>query len=266
MEIAVFISKVENLKYVNQNYSRLYFGNEFCENLIVSCKDLKQVLDFVERKNLDFTFVTPFVSNKGIEKLKQLLELIADRKPDSEVVINDWGILHLVNTDFNFSKLILGRLLNKLKRDPRIMVCIKKIPPSILDYLQKSNITTSIFQKLLQSNRIGRIEFDNILQGINLNTHHFNIKLEGSLYYPYVYVTTTRLCPTNACDQIDKPIPIISSCNRECQNYEFHFKHNSMPKILILKGNTYFYKNEDIEDNLKNALISRIVYQPEIPI
>jgi len=34
MEQAIFISKIENLKYVNSKYTRLYFGNEFCQRLI----------------------------------------------------------------------------------------------------------------------------------------------------------------------------------------------------------------------------------------
>ena len=72
MEQAVFISKIPHLKYVNEKYSRLYFGNEFCEKLIPSVTDLKNTLGFVMNKRLDFSFVTPYATNIGLNKLKIL--------------------------------------------------------------------------------------------------------------------------------------------------------------------------------------------------
>lgn len=43
-------------------------------------------------------------------------------------------------------------------------------------------------------------------------------------------------------------------------------QHKQMPADLLLKGNTQFFKNEQLPDNLKDLSIDRIVYEPEIPI
>ncbi len=67
MEYAVFISKVENLKYCDHNFSRLYFGNEFCQHLLPSVLEMEEALNFIGA--LDFTFVTPYVTDEGLMRL-----------------------------------------------------------------------------------------------------------------------------------------------------------------------------------------------------
>ena len=258
MENALFISKIENLKHFKKDYNRLYFGNEFCENLIPTKDELLKVLSFVSEKKLDFTFVTPYVTNKGLKKLQPLIKLIPK---EAEVVINDWGLLKLVKS--KKLKPVLGRLLVKMKKGPRILNILETAPEETLKPLRKSNVEVPIFQKFLKENNIKRVEIDNLLQGIDLNL----FTIQGSLYTPFVYLTTTRRCLINSSDLISKKDIIgIYPCHRECQNYTAELKHELMPKTIILKGNTQFMKNEKIPNNLKKNGINRIVYQPEIPM
>ncbi len=81
MEQAVFISRTENLKYCDENFSRLYFGNEFCERLIPTVQQLTKVLSVVRQKGLAFTLVTPYVTNAGIKRLEKLLTVLAGKLP-----------------------------------------------------------------------------------------------------------------------------------------------------------------------------------------
>ena len=47
-------------------------------------------------------------------------------------------------------------------------------------------------QQFLLANAIERVEFDNLLQGLNLNGITSDLHL--SLYLPFAYITTTRFC------------------------------------------------------------------------
>ena len=91
MEQAVFISRVEQLKYCDDNFTRLYFGIEFCERLLPTMQQLKTVISVVKESNEGFTFVTPYVTNKGLKQLEALIPAVAREVPQVEIVFNDWG-------------------------------------------------------------------------------------------------------------------------------------------------------------------------------
>ena len=263
MEQAIFISKVENLKYVSPHFSRLYFGNEFCEQLVPSRADLHQVLDFVSENSLDFTFVSPYVTNKGLSRLENLFQEIAQNKPDSEVVFNDYGVLRVLNNRYNQLTPVMGRLLNRMKRGPRLMVVIDKLPPTTVEYFRSSNLTVPVLSEFLNAHRVRRVELDNVLQGIDFHLDN----LEASLYLPFAYVTTTRLCLVNSCDIPEREELIgIFPCKQECQRYTFYLRSDIMPLMLIRKGNTIFFENEVLPDDIEEKGITRIVTEPEIPM
>lgn len=289
MEKAVFITKVSQLRYIEDKYGRLYYGHEFCEKLIPSLQDLSEILGYIWQRRLDFSFVTPYVTDIGLGKLKVLFEFLKAKKVNCEVIINDWGVLNLVNRKYPDFQPVLGRLLTKQKRGPqlikllkrqvkprlmvnpenpsqRIIVFPKKFPLG-LDYYYKGSNTASvpIIHNFLISQRIKRIELDNLTQGMLLKLS--KSKILASVYTPYVYITTTFFCPTAGCDQKKKSLLKIRPCKRQCQRYLFKLRHKTIPKVIYLKGNTQFYKNTKLTaGELKNLGIDRIVYQPEIPV
>jgi len=261
MEQAIFISKTENLKYVNSKYTRLYFGNEFCQHLIPSLEDFSVIMDFVLRHNMQFSLVTPYVTNKGIEILRPLLEYATRSISSAEIVINDWGLFRVVRDEFNGLNLVLGRLLTKQKRGPRILNLKEIVPKTMIQHFKESNIDVPTLSDFLINNGINRVELDNLLQGIARQAP----SLKASLYFPFSYVTTTRFCLTATSERKVRPLRSISDCNKECQRYTFRLRHKNMPVDLFLKGNTQFFKNERLPDNLDDLNVDRIVYEPEIP-
>ncbi len=263
MEQAIFISKVENLKYYSPRFSRLYFGNEFCERLIPSINDLQQVLDFVGENSLDFTLVSPYVTDKGLSRLKVLLKEIARRNLTCEVIFNDYGVLRVLNNRYSKLEPVMGRLLNRMKRGPRLMTVIDKLPQSTVEYFQSSNLTVPILGKFLNKYGVRRVELDNVLQGFNFSLNN----LSASLYVPFAYVATTRFCLANSCDIPEREEIIgIFPCQKECQHYTFYLTNEIMPVILIRKGNTIFFENGLLPDGMEEKGVTRIVTQPEIPI
>lgn len=263
MEQAIFISKLENLRYVNSKYRRLYFGNEFCQHLIPSLEDLKFVMNFVSKQQMDFTLVTPYVTNKGIEILWPILEYVIGNFSETEIVINDWGFLEIARNEFHCSNFVLGRLLSKQKRGPRILNLMGKVPDSMIQHFRESNVDNPALSNFLINKGIKRVELDNLLQGISRTAP----LLKGSLYIPFAYITTTRFCLTSSCeDRVNRPLRSIIPCNKACQKYTFKLEHRNMPVEIFLKGNTQFFKNKHLPDNLEQLNVDRLVYQPEIPL
>ena len=264
MEQAIFVSRVESLKYYTPHFSRLYFGNEFCEQLIPSITEVRQALDFVREKGLDFTLVSPYVTEKGLERVEGLFQEVARRQPGSEVVFNDYGVLRVLNSRYGELEPVMGRLLHKMKRGPRLMTVISKLPPSTVEYFRSSNLTVPILGEFLNQNGVKRVELDNLLQGFDFS---LDDNLMGSLYYPYAYVATTRFCLSGSCDIPEKEEIIgIFPCKQECQRYTFYLRSEVMPVILIRKGNTIFFENEVLPEGLEARGINRIVTEPEIPM
>ena len=265
MEQSLYIPKISHLKYWNQEFSRLYFGMEFCERLMPSPSQLKKALNFAEENDLDFTLVTPYVTNSGLKKVEKLILTLSELKPESEIVFNDWGVFHLIKEQNYPLQPILGRLLNKMKRGPRIVNIQDRIPPTSREYFITPSLSIPEIQNFLLKNNIRRVEFDNLLQGLNLEGITTNLHL--SLYLPFAYISTTRFCLMPAITN-DQEMKIgISACKKECQKYAFQLSNPVMTTPLVRKGNTIFFGNEQIPHELiKEKKIDRIVIEPEVPL
>ena len=289
MEKTLFITKPSQLKYMSSRYARLYYGQEFCERLIPSARDLIKVLSFVKKRRVSFSLVTPYLTDSGLKKLIPLLVLLKNRKIYCEIVINDWGVLNLINRQYPNLSPVLGRLLTKQKRGPQLMrllrrktklhflknpqnpkikylVFQKKLPLDLDPYYKGSNSSSvPIIHNFLVRQRIQRIELDNVGQGLFLELP--KDRVSASLYLPYVCIATTFFCLTAGCDQKEGLLLKRKSCKRQCQRYTFKLRHKTMPKVIYLKGNTQFYKNTQFQFRQWQEMgIDRIVYEPVIPI
>ncbi|OGL39236.1 MAG: hypothetical protein A2043_10675, partial [Candidatus Schekmanbacteria bacterium GWA2_38_9] len=220
------------------------------------------------KRNADFTLVTPFVTNKGIKRLIPLLKRVSELELGEkkiEVVFNDWGVLRLLRREYKELVPVMGRMLNKMKRGPRLMAVINHLPKDTVEYYQSVNLDVPEFVGFLKENRIERVEFDNVLQDINFNFLSNGITV--SLYLPFAYVSTTRFCLANSCDIPEKLEQVgIYPCRKECQRYTFLLQNPAMPVPLVRKGNTIFFKNEFPPKGFNEANISRVVIEPEIPM
>ncbi|RJQ40968.1 MAG: hypothetical protein C4555_00595 [Dehalococcoidia bacterium] len=263
MEQALFIAKADNLKYFGPEYSRLYFGQEFCERLLPDVSQLEQALDFAGEYGLGFTLVTPYVTEAGLEKVGSLLDALTETRPDSEVVFNDYGVLRMLRGRFPEFEPVMGRLLNRNKRGPRLMTVIEKLPETTVEYFRDTNLNVPALNEFYTGQGVKRVELDNLLQGIGFKLERW----QGSLYLPYAYVSTTRFCLANGCDDPAKEMRIgIFPCQKECQKYTFYLRHPVMPVGLERKGNTIFFRNDRVQDDIEARGINRLVVEPEIPI
>lgn len=262
MEQAIYISKIAKIKLWNAKYTRIYFGNEFCERLIPDTNELKEVLNFVLDRELDFSLVTCYVTDKGLNKFEELFEILSTINSTFEVIINDWGLLK-VSRKYLFRP-VLGRLLTKQKRDPRILNIIDKLPKITKEHF-KDGCFNNEFIEFLKGQKIERIELDNLLQGIWLNRME-SMVLSFSLYLPFGYISTSRFCFSNLYNRKGDKIVGIFSCNKECQQNRSYILNNPrIPRSLLIKGNTIFFENKNVQILNNKTRINRIVYEPELP-
>lgn len=264
MEQALYISHTEGLRYLTADFTRLYFGVEFCERLLPTRAGLAAAIETVRERDLDFTFMTPFVTNQGLDLLERLLPVLAGSLPEAEVVVNDWGVLQLLRSEYPDCKPVLGRLLNKSKRGPRIMNILDRVPAETKNYFQGSNLDAPAAVRFLRKQGIERVEFDNLLQGLALEGS--DPELHKSLYLPFAVISATRFCLTANCDDPLKTDAIgIFPCSKQCLDYSFNLYNPVMNLPLIRRGNAVFFVNEQIPEIISRQQVDRIVVQPEIP-
>jgi hypothetical protein len=196
--------------------------------------------------------------------------------PESEVVVNDWGTLRLVNDEFTSFTPLLGRLLSKLLRDPRVTPRCDEagVSPEALGSLRKCSLNISAYRSLLTNYGVGRIELDNVHQGIDMDFGAMGLR--PSIYIPYGYVTTGRIClPGNAHLPRNRKFGTEAGpCPLPCLRVEIDLADRNAEEdggvhAYTQRGNTIFYRQGEqlVSQGLTWAEQqgARIVYQPEIP-
>jgi len=258
MESALFITRTSLLYEWNPIYRRLYYGQEFCERLIPAENELITVAEFVSRHKVEFSFVTPYVTEKGYNRLMELVPVLDSLFPGCEVVVNDWGVFSFF-LEHGGHPIVLGRLLTKQKRGPRILLLKDKIPEPALEHFRRAACDSPFYTKFLKDHGVRRVDLDNLLFGIKREKRD----LPGSLYHPYGYISATRMCLFASWGK--RHPRAIAACNKECKGKQILLTHPSMPVPLILKNNAIFYYKKDLPENLEAMNINRLVYQPEVP-
>jgi len=253
--------------------TRVYFGQEFCEKALPTRKELTQALEVCQKKGMHFTLVTPYVTEEGLVKVKELLGQLAEQKPSAEVVVNDWGVLQLIAENYPALTPVLGRLLNKVLRDPRMITHLKKLTGKTLERYRKSSVTGAPMEAILDKYGVRRVELDLPPQGLDEQGKR---KCELSLYLPFGVITTGRICLMRSwgLDEKQKFMPFLGGCDRKCRFYWLEMTdisrqvRKSKNWSILQKGNTVFYcvQKDFLKQGLESAIkagVSRVVIQKE---
>lgn len=274
MERAVFVNNLNNLGKLKR-FDRIYYGSEFCQNLIPVTRDLDKIFSITNK----VTLLTPYVTGYGLEKLEPLFNYLDKQEGSCEVVFNDWGVFKLIKDKYNNINPVLGRLLTKQKRDPwlreilfskqkfskvffdnltntKVITKSKRIPKALSEYFKDTPVNAPILQGFLLKNKIRRIEIDNLAWEMKINV---NKNLGVTMHWPYGYLSTTRLCGLINLT--------YSKCSKKCQKYFFSFKKQAGKVPIYIRGNTVFYKTRLPENQyLERMGINRLVYYNQVPI
>jgi hypothetical protein len=246
--------------------SRFYFGTEFCENLLPTAA----AVEAVAHASLPVTFLTPYVSDRGLAQLRPLLGLL---RAGTEVVFADWGVLNVLRWEFPALVPVQGRLLNKSLRDPRVtnLYSIHGAENASLDAMRRSNLDNASYANLLERFGVTRVEMDHLPQG-----NHFELggsAMRAHVYAPFGFISTSRVCMAaglhyRGAEKFQPGAP----CRHECQTHLLEYTYTNSPfenldQQFWLKGNTYFYTHTgEMLDRLLEAPVDRLVFQPRVPM
>lgn len=255
----------------------IYFGQETCENLIPSPRHIKEALAFCKENEYQFTFVTPYVGPKGMERLRKHFEYLDQEAPDAEVVVNDYGVLHLLDTEFKNLTPVMGRLLNKMKRDPRFSMSefdianieiknLKKVEDNQKEGMKASSYELPVYQEFLKVKGVERVGIDTLsipLDGKTIKKWGFPV----DLYWPWTYITSSRSCAIAAHTQPGKEThPTSEPCKMQCRKFEFTFRSDKRMLPSVFRGNATWMNTRSLYEDYFKQGFDRLVFEPYIPV
>ena len=226
---------------------RAYLGNEFCQYLIPARESFSKVCRELWERGLAITFLTPPVTDAGLDKLRPLFAWLASQSNGTEVVFNDWGTLQVLHEEFDVLQPVRGRLLNKTMRDPRVtpLYNAPDAPEGIRASMQPGELEMPSLQRLLRHYGVETVELDILLQDSTSDLRR--LPFQVAFYFPYGFVTTGRQCMTGALhlEESERFRP-MQRCQRECRLYltEHRFVGTTLPTdgtVFYQRGNTFFY-------------------------
>lgn len=266
MENAIYIYNFKDLRKIDSpkyKFTRIYFGEEFCENRFPDKQKLMSIVEYASKNKLDFTFVTPYVTDLGLKHIEELINIISKSLTSFEVVFNDFGVMKLLHDKYPEIKLVCGRIINKMKRDPRIN-CALACNNGNLDgekYFSSTSFLGKYIKELFVRYNVSRIEFDNVYHNFNFC---LNDGIHGSLYYPYVFLTTTRLCRLKKDNLFStkNKLVVANRCEHICNKAIIALDNENINKKIYVYGNTQFLYNKEVKDSIfKNKGMDRLIYQ-----
>jgi len=252
MERIILLDEIKNYEEI-KDFDHVYLGNEFCQNLIPPLSKFK--LQIKKLKDKDFSFVSPFVTDKGMGKLEKIFKYLNVTYNKPEVIVNDLGVLYFLHKNYPKIKKVFGRLLypNVFLKPKDEIIKIKS--KSIIDLFMKYKIDRYELSVKNADLTLKTLEKQ-------VNSEELFKNLQFSFYYPYFPISVTRKCKM----RIQKEFNDYGPCQYKCKGNLFEIRypnqlcrHALVDDILYMKGNTYFIKGKKLTNTSK--LISRLVFQ-----
>ena len=196
--------------------TRLYIGNQFCHLLFPKEDVLFALMDKAWADGLAVTLSFSYLREFMLKPIQQLLETLnfwcQKHQTTVEIVVNDWAMADLL-TDFPHLHPILGVLINKRRKDPRLSY--KK---GELSALSENSINADFYRNFLaETCRITRYEEESCsyLPELPEGKH--------SLHLPFYQTNTSQYCPLYArCKRGSRGAQTLpKDCPHWCREYAF---------------------------------------------
>jgi hypothetical protein len=196
---------------------RLYVGSETCDRRLPSQRAMTAWRAAAQDAGVSLTLVLPPLGGRTLEAgvaRAAALEGVAG----AEVVANDWGTVHALRARVPSLPIVLGRLTNKMLRDPRLAdrFDVPDAPAAARAALCQSGAATPGYRRLLERYGISRREIDPVLQPV-APAEWRGCSERLTLHLPYLFVTCGRACLVGGRgrDRREKFVP-GGDCGFEC--------------------------------------------------
>lgn len=226
------------------------FGPEFCEWKIPSLGHLKQAYKEVREAGKEFKYVSPILSNHGIEKIREQLDFLKDLE-GVEMVIGDLGALNLFTG--------CERVMLRLSR-PRVYIparCpwsqITRMPNP--GFFTRRKVEKIFYQTSL--NYVRSLEYFKSLGVMGADVewipkcfpHYKKIIINGfkiAVHTHAIPVAVTMRC--HMARFMGEMEPAL--CTKPCLSKAFTIRQEELEKRFILHGNVVF---RAIEPNMRET-------------
>ena len=242
--------------------TRIYIGNQFCHNLFPRKELLFQVLEKALENNLAVTLAFSYIRNHLLEEIDELLQELEvwcqsrekeAGKDQEEIIVNDWAMPILLQGKPHL-KPVLGVLLNKRRKDPRIP--FKKGEQK---WFERNSLNAGFYRNFLEREYgIQRFEWESCGYEQQIPPG------KNSLHIPFYQTNTSQYCPLGAvCETGERGRQkLAKKCPGYCTEYALLY-----PEHLHMIGryNSLFgidmriLKEEEILKNYIQNGVDRVV-------
>jgi hypothetical protein len=249
-----------------RSFDRIYIGDEFCPHRLPRLAELEALFNFARDSRKQITLLTPLLTDYGVEGLSSLLDRLHERFLEAEVVANDWGVILFLKEEYPEFRLAAGRLLDKGFKDPRLSNprALASQSQEMEAVLKKSSFDSPALQRKLVELDVERIERD--MFPYSGSPPASAARLKTSIYFPYGYITTGRVCwmSTFGESSESKFVP-PSDCSRPCNGISVKLEHSDAALPVFQSGGTVYHLQppealESIFETAKRENV-RLVYQ-----
>lgn len=280
----------------------IYYGSDNCEYLVPTKIEIEKAIEkfitfnkvFSPHKVRSFTLVTPYVWDKMLDRLEEWLAYLNDLKIKNpiEVVVNDYGVLRLLNKKYTNLKPIFWRVIHKILKTPLIDTFWYEAHPAWeliknkseqeklrlrdeivkwqIRFYNSSEVSLDIYRNFLQKYSVDRVALDFMEKREKLfdNSRFWDIWVD--LYYPWALIFTWRLCDTSAIENPSRWMYATDDiCPRTCNRYDINYKIKTVGYKMIQRWNAG-YRSEINLDFLKEDFVknknNRFIFSPFISI
>ena len=245
MKISVQTNNLRLLREaLNSSCDGVRFGSEFCEYVLPNLGILEKAYELACEGEKEFTYVTPRLSNAGIEKLREQFPLL-NEKGEVSVVVNDFGALNILEHYPNLHPHLGRNLFLVPARSAWAEGHIQRQEPSseIGRWLRSLYSTTSLNYRatieLYHSYGCQRADVDWIPRILPSLGFLMENELSLSVHLHLVPVTFTRKCHMARFLGEESP----ETCSRPCLRRAFVLKNEALKEYgldFFLNGNTVF--------------------------
>ncbi len=219
----------------NASITRIYVGDEFCANRLPSPDRILRFRRWAEEAGVGITLLTPILSDAAIQACTPLLDALFRKDPAAEVVVNDWGVLRFLMDRYRGFRIAAGRLLDKGFKDPRSPG--NPVGGEGDELFSGGTFDHTPIREVMDRLGVCRLERD-LLPG-RCETGASDDRFGLSIYYPYGYFTTGRICWPASVRQRFVP---GGTCDHVCQTLSMGLAHPDFTLPVFQNGNTLYYR------------------------
>jgi hypothetical protein len=231
-----------------ERLAQLRLGSEFCERLIPTSTQLDRLLAVTDGMGIAPALVTPMLGDSSMARVRKLLAALPD---GAEVIVNDWGALHVVANEFPDLQPVAGRQMCKQVKDPRL-----GSPTWARLYPGHAGSTSLV--SLLRRFRVNRLEVD-VAPFASVEDLQL-ADMDLGVHADFGFAAKGRVCQMGSMHQpITNKFAPLHGCQFECLSYATPLQRQSahsheLPTIQW--GNAMLYAhNEQMRAVLTRASV-----------